>query len=171
MFNLHENVVYPGYGVAQVNRIIEKKVGGSSITFYELSFFNKGTTVLVPTNNASNVGLRSLSSEKAIQEIFKNLDNKTPKNDCHEFAASSWNKRNKSYQLKLRTGSLRELLEIYRDLRLIGSKKKLSFGEKNLLSHTETLLVEEISIVCKLEQGETIERLRKSCVIHDYEII
>jgi len=164
MFNLYENVVYPGYGVAQVNRIIEKNVGGALITFYELSFFNKDATVLVPTDNALHVGLRSLSTEKSIQEIFKNLDKPLQRNDCSEFAASSWNKRNKGYQLKLRTGSLRELLEIYRDLRFIGNQKKLSFGEKNLLSHTESLLVEEISIVCKLEQGETIEKLRESCI-------
>lgn len=164
MFSLHENVVYPGYGVARINRIIEKNVGTSVITFYELSFFNKDATVLVPTENAQSVGLRSLSTEKSIQDIFKNLTKPIPRNDCQEFAASSWNKRNKSYQLKLRTGSLRELLEIYSDLRSIGSQKKLSFGEKKLLSHAESLLVEEISIVCKLEQGETIEKLRETCV-------
>lgn len=163
MFNLHENVVYPGHGVARVNRIFEKNVGGTPITFYELSFLNRDVTVLVPTGNAASVGLRALSSEKNIEDVFKTLGEPARKIDYHEFAASSWNKRNKGYQLKLRTGSLRELSEIYRDLRFIGTQKTLSFGEKNLLSQTEALLVEEISLVCNLGQEQAIERLRGSC--------
>lgn len=163
MFVLHENVVYPGHGVARVSRIIEKKVGGVPITFYELSFINKDVMVLVPTNNADSVGLRPLSSEASIQDVFTTLAQPAQRIDYHEFAASSWNKRNKGYQLKLRTGSLKELSEIYRDLRFIGTQKPLSFGEKNLLSQTEALLVEEIAIVCKLNQDQTIERLRSCC--------
>ena len=163
MFVLHQNVVYPGHGVARVNRVIEKKVSGTPITFYELSFLNKDVMVLVPTNNAQSVGLRPLSSEENILDVFKTLAQPAQRIDYHEFAASSWNKRNKGYQLKLRTGSLRELSEIYRDLRFIGTQKPLSFGEKNLLSQTEALLVEEIALVCKLGQDQTIEKLRACC--------
>ncbi len=163
MFNLHENVVYPGHGVARISRIFEKNVGGEPITFYELSFLKRDVTVLVPTNNAAIVGLRVLSNEKNIQDVFKALKEPARRIDYHEFAASSWNKRNKGYQLKLRTGSLRELSEIYRDLRFIGTQKILSFGEKNLLVQTEALLVEEIAIVCNLGQEQAIERLRGSC--------
>ena len=163
MFNLHENVVYPGHGVARVSRIFEKNVGGVHIVFYELSFLNRDVTVLVPTKNSIGVGLRCLSSQQSVEEIFKTLGEPAKKIDYHEFAASSWNKRNKGYQLKLRTGSLQELSEIYRDLRFIGTQKILSFGEKNLLLQTEALLVEEIALVCKLEQGQAIEKLRGSC--------
>lgn len=164
MFKLHENVVYPGHGVARVSRILEKTVGGALIVFYELSFINRDVTVLVPTNNTEIVGLRPLSTPKSIQDIFYTLAEPAGKIDYHEFAASSWNKRSKGYQLKLRTGSLRELSEIYRDLRFIGTQKTLSFGEKNLLSQTEALLVEEISIVCNLEQDKAIENLRGACI-------
>jgi CarD family transcriptional regulator len=163
MFDLRENVVYPGHGVAQINRIIEKRVAGILTTFYELSFINKDVTVLVPTSNSENVGLRSLSSENSIDDVFKTLAQPARKIDNHEFTASSWNRRNKGYQLKLRTGSLSELSEIYRDLRFIGTQKPLSFGEKNLLSQTEALLVEEISIVRELGIDQTIEKLRSSC--------
>lgn len=164
MFNLHENVVYPGHGVAQINRIIEKNVAGVLTSFYELSFLNKDVTVLVPTSNATSVGLRHLSSEDSIDDVFKTLAQPARRIDHHEFTASSWNKRNKGYQLKLRTGSLRELSEIYRDLRFIGTQKPLSFGEKNLLAQTEALLVEEISLVRNLGHDKTIEKLRSSCL-------
>ena len=77
-----------------------------------------------------------------------------------ELTASNWNRRNKEYQNKLRTGSLRDISEIYRDLKYIACYKELSFGEKNLLSKTESLLAEEISASEDLDGNKAIERLR-----------
>ena len=163
MFSLREKVVYPGHGVAQINRIVEKQVAGNTTTYYELTFINKDVTVLVPTKNAVSVGIRHLSSSESVGDVFKILSEPAKRINHYEFTASNWNKRNKEYQLKLRTGNLRELSEIYRDLRFIETQKELSFGEKNLLSQTELLLVEEISLVQKIEQNKAIEQLRSLC--------
>lgn len=163
MFHCYENVVYPGHGVAQISRIIEKRIGGVVTTFYELTFLNKDVTVLVPTENVDAVGLRPLSSSEHITKVFEVLGKPAQCGRCPEFSASSWNKRNKGYQLKLRTGSLQELSEIYRDLRLIELHKQLSFGEKNLLLQTEALLIEEIALVEKTDQNAVAERLRAAC--------
>ena len=46
MFSLDEKVVYPGHGVAKINRIIDKKVGSSSMSFIELKFLNNDGTHL-----------------------------------------------------------------------------------------------------------------------------
>lgn len=166
MFCLNEKVVYPGHGVANINRLIKKMVSGQETTFYELTFLNKDVTVLVPTNNAEAVGIRPLSSQEHIKDVFRVLTAPARRINHYEFTASNWNKRNKEYQLKLRTGSLRDLSEIYRDLRYIATQKELSFGEKNLLHQTEALLVEEISLVEQLGQEKTIEQLRSLCTMH-----
>jgi len=160
VFLCHENVVYPGHGVAQISRIIEKKIGGVSATFYELAFLNKDVTVLVPTENADMVGLRRLSSPESVEKVFCILSQPARTEQVAEFSVSSWNKRNKGYQLKLRTGSLQELSEIYRDLRAIEDRKTLSFGEKHLLMQAETLLVEEIALINNLDQNIVMEKLR-----------
>ena len=166
MFCLNEKVVYPGHGVANINRLIKKIVSGQETTFYELTFLNKDVTVLVPTHNAESVGIRPLSSQEHIKDVFRILTAPARRINHYEFTASNWNKRNKEYQLKLRTGSLSDLSEIYRDLRYIATQKELSFGEKNLLHQTEALLVEEISLVHKLGQEKTIEHLRSLCAMH-----
>ena len=72
----------------------------------------------------------------------------------------------KEYQLKLKTGTLRELSEIYRDLHFIAGHKELSFGEKHLLQQIESLLVEKISLVEQLGQEKTMEHLRSLCSAH-----
>lgn len=164
MFCLHEKVVYPGQGVARIDRLVKKTMGGQEITFYELTFLHKEVTVLVPTESAESVGLRALSSPDHIQDAFKLFEVQPKKLQQYEFSATNWNKRNKEYQLKLRTGSLRDLLEIYRDLRIIAQQKELSFGEKNLLSQTESLIVEEIALVEHVAQEKAIEQLRSMCV-------
>ena len=159
-FALHEKVVYPGHGVAQVTSIIEKNVAGATSTFYELKLLTKDVTVLVPTSNAQAIGIRPLSSMHHIDDIFQILSTPTKKIAHYEFTASTWNKRNKEYKLKLGKGGLKELSEIYRDLRFIETQKELSFGEKNLLVQTETLLVEEIALVHKCSEEEIISKLR-----------
>lgn len=166
MFCLDEKVIYPGHGVAKINRLIKKQVSGKEVTFYELTFLSKEVTVLVPTDNAKLIGLRALSASEEIKNAFNKLKFSLKKSNKNEFVSINWNKRNKEYQLKLRSGSFPDLLEIYKDLRYLSSYKELSFGEKNLLQQTETLLVEEISIVEDMAYEKVVEQLRLLCSSH-----
>jgi CarD family transcriptional regulator len=160
MFSLNEKVVYPGHGVARINRLIKKIMAGKESTFYELAFLSKDVTVLVPTQNAEAVGLRPLSSQEHIKTVLAAIKEPVKRVNQYEPTASNWNKRNKEYQAKLRTGSIKDLLEIYRDLRSIATYKELSFGEKNLLHQAEALLVEEIALVRHMATESVLEELR-----------
>lgn len=160
MFARNEKVVYPGHGVAVISAVIEKKIAGRVLQFFELRFLNKDMTVLVPTDNAIAVGIRALSSAEYINDIFKVLSQPVMIKQL-DAAVSNWNKRNKEYQGKLRTGNLLEISAIYRDLRHIEVNKELSFGEKSLLQQTESLLVEEISIVKKIDIADATQHLKE----------
>ncbi len=158
IFCKHERVVYPGHGVAQINDIIDKQVAGSTACYYELKFLNKDGTILVPTHNATSIGIRHLSSTEYITDIFKTLCEPTQR--VSPETASNWNKRNKEYQTKLRSGNLKEICKIYRDLNNMALYKELSYGEKALLQQTELLLAQEISLVQNMNEEKAIERLR-----------
>ncbi len=159
MFSLHEKVVYPGHGVAQINRIIERKIAGKPMQFFELTFLNKDMTILIPVNNVVSVGIRKLNSSNSINDILKMLAEPFDYIP-NEVTVTNWNKRNKEYQGRIRTGNLKEICGIYRDLKHIEKHKELSFGEKNLLHQTEGLLVEEIALVHNKEEEKTIEQIR-----------
>lgn len=159
MFRVNDRVVYPGHGVAKINRVVEKRVGGNTAQFFELKFLNKDVTILVPMNNLDSVGIRKLSTQDNIDTIFK-IISKPASCSVAELTASNWNKRSKDYQLRLRSGDLGEISKIYRDLNYIAQQKELSFGEKSLLQETEMLLAEEISIVRKIKEDKAIEHLR-----------
>lgn len=158
MFTLNEKVIYPGHGVARISCVVEKVVGGSITKFFELTFYNKEMTILIPMCSSDSVGIRKLSSRERITKALKILSE--PANFNYDSNSVNWNKRNKEYQCKLRSGNIDEMCEIYRDLKHISTRKELSFGEKNLLSKTETLLAEEISLVNDMGEDKTIEKLR-----------
>lgn len=159
MFCVNEKIVYPGHGVAVVSQEIEKNVAGHKVSFFELAFLNKDMTILVPVKGLGSTGIRRLSSSQKIEDLLRMLAQPTSK-DFQELVASNWNKRNKEYQCKLRTGSLYEIGYVYRDLKYISTKKELSFGEKSLLQQTETLLAQEISLVKKVHEDKAVEELR-----------
>lgn len=158
MFNQDEYVVYPGHGAAKILRVLERKVGVQSTLFYELRFINKDMTILVPIDKIDSIGIRKLSSQNDIGNMFKMLSD--PVVVVHQEAVLNWNKRNKEYQNKIRTGKLREICEIYRMLKHIELRKELSFGEKSILNQTESLLVEEIILVCDMRRDAVITQLR-----------
>lgn len=159
MFILDEKVVYPGHGVAKIHRIVEKKIADNTAKFFELKFLSKDMTILVPTHNLTSVGVRRLSSVAHIKTVFKLLREPAVQMS-NELSSSNWNKRNKEYQCKLRSGSIQEISKIYRDLKHIAAYKELSFGEKNLLQQTEALLAEEIAIVHEIQEEKAVETLR-----------
>ena len=164
MFSLNDKVVYPGHGVACIHRVFQKTVGTQVMVFYELKFQSKDMTIMVPKEKMQEVGVRPISSNNLISSMLETLTIPTRYVKSFETNSTNWNKRNKEYQSKLRTGSLQDISDIYRDLKYISRFKELSFGEKNLLLKTEALLAEEISAAEKVDAEKAIEKLRSPFV-------
>lgn len=163
MFLVDEKVVYPGYGVAFISKLVKRLISGKQTSFYELKFFNKDMAVLVPEDRLNEVGIRRLSSEKDLESMFKVLSEPVVRTD-NEVGLNNWNRRNKKYQLNLRSGDLIKLCQIYKDLQVISLTKELSFGERNLKAKIEQLLVEEISVVKNMDLDKALKYLHKSFV-------
>lgn len=159
-FSLNDKVVYPGHGVALICKVFSRNVATQEIRFFELQFQNKDMTIMVPSDKLEEVGVRPLSSVSKINTMLATIADPSERTKAFEPTATNWNRRKKEYQNKLRTGSLEDISEIYRDLKHISRFKELSFGEKNLLLKTEALLVEEISAANKVDEDKAVERLR-----------
>lgn len=166
MFLLHEKVVYPGYGVAVINRLVERLVVNKKTNFFELKFYNKDMTVLIPEDRLESIGVRKLSTLVEVEKMFHHLSNFSARDIITEHNASTWNKRNKEYQSKLRSGLLFQISSIYKELNLINLDKELSFGERNLFNQIEFLLIEEVSSI----NDETVENLRLK-LRHPFEVM
>jgi CarD family transcriptional regulator len=161
MFLVNEKVVYPGYGVAFISKLVKRLISGKQTSFYELKFFNKDMAVLVPEDRLEAVGIRRLSSQQDLESMFKVLSEPIVRTE-YEVGLNNWNRRNKKYQLNLRSGDLIKICQIYKDLQIISQTKELSFGERNLKSKIEQLLIEEISVVKNIDREKALKFLQKT---------
>lgn len=158
MFYLNEKVVYPGHGVAEVSRILEKNIGGKTTRFFELKVMSNDITILIPINNLESKGIRKISSQEVIDSLYMQLS--TNKELKITINASSWAKRSKQYQTEIGSGDINKIMEIYKYLNHMSQRKELSFGEKALLHQAEALLVQEISIVREIDKDRALVSLR-----------
>lgn len=153
-FTVGDRAVYPIHGVAEVIAMENRSIGGHSLRVYILKVLENGSTIVVPMANAHSVGLRRIISQKEVDEVFAILrDRDVVHND------QTWNRRQREYMDKLRTGSLFETAEVFRDLSLLGECKQLSFSERRLLGTAKNLLVQELAIARGASQTEVADEL------------
>ena len=94
---------------------------------------------MVPTSTSSKAGMRGLISDPEIAGVYDILKTRRKVNQ------TTWNRRFREYNEKLRTGSVNDVAEVYRDLHYLKTDKDLSYGEKRMLEKARELVVTEIS--------------------------
>ncbi|GBC62179.1 CarD family transcriptional regulator [Desulfonema ishimotonii] len=150
-FQVGDLAVYPAHGVGRIESIESKVVGGEKHDFYIMKVLENDMVIMIPTSNVESVGLRDIISQKEIPEIYKVI---TEKKDS-PIDNQTWNRRYREYMDKIKTGSLYEVAEVFRDLFLLKMSKDLSFGERKLYDTAQILLVKELS-TAKNTDEETI---------------
>ena len=148
MFKVGESAVYPAHGIAIIKRIDERIVGGQKKSFYVLQVVENQMTIMVPTDNAEAVGLRSIISDDDVSKVYKILKMRDVKID-----QTTWNRRYRDYMEKIKTGSIYEISEVLRDLFLLRHSKDLSFGERKMLDQAKAHIVKEISIAKRMQES------------------
>lgn len=148
MFKVGESAVYPAHGIAIIKRIDEREVAGKKKSFYVLQVIENQMTIMVPTDNAEAVGLRSIISDQDVSQVYTILKMRDVKID-----QTTWNRRYRDYMEKIKTGSIYEIAEVLRDLFLLRHSKDLSFGERKMLDQAKALIVKEISIARRTQES------------------
>lgn len=136
-FKIGDMVVYPTKSIAEVVDIKEKYIFDSIISFYLLNLIDNDVMIIVPINKASEIGIRKIITEDDVQKIFEILQIKEIREHQCDIK-------------KLKTSSLFEIAEIYRNLKLT---KKLLPSEQKLFDIAKDLLIEELSFVKNLEKN------------------
>ena len=147
-FKIGDMAVYPAHGVGVIKRIESREIGGRQQDFYVLQIIASGATLMVPTNATERAGMRGLISNKEIENVYCILKGEGRVNQ------TTWNRRFREFNEKLRTGSVSDIAEVLRDLNSLKTTKDLSFGEKKMLDKARTLIVAEISAASSKSEGE-----------------
>jgi CarD family transcriptional regulator len=140
-FEIGDKAVYPSQGVAEIVGIEKKEVYGKIHSFYVLQGLETGLRIMVPTDKADQVGLRRIAGRDEIAEVMEILRDKEIHVD-----RQTWNRRYRGFMEKIKSGSLFEVAEVFRDLYRLKGMKPLSFGERRMLDTARGLVVQELSV-------------------------
>jgi CarD family transcriptional regulator len=155
-FNIGDKIVYPAHGVAEVDKIEKKTIGGCEQSYYVLRMLDSGMKLMVPTANEEQVGMRTVVSEEDADKVFDVLRKKEKITD-----STTWNRRHREYTEKIKTGSIFEVAKVLRDLSLLKSGKELSFGERKMLDTARSLLMMEISLAKNISITDVENRFKQ----------
>ncbi len=75
-FRPNDFVVYPAHGVGKIIKIEEQEIAGINLELFVISFEKDKMTLRVPTNKATEVGMRSLSSPDVVSKAMTTLKGK-----------------------------------------------------------------------------------------------
>ncbi len=156
MFKVGDLAVYPAHGVGLIERIETQEISDCRQDFYVMRILDNDMIIMIPTNNVENVGLRDIIEHTEVATLYSILKKRDVPIDNQ-----TWNRRYREYMDKIKTGSVFEVAEVYRDHLILKVEKDLSFGERKMLDTARNLLVKEISLAKKVGEEQVKEELDK----------
>ena len=162
-FEVGDLAVYPAHGVGRIEAIENRIINGEPHDFYILKVIENSMVIMIPISNVNHVGLREVIREKDIPKVIAVMKAKQERSNTNQ----TWNRRYKEYMDKIKTGSLYEVAEVFRDLSLLKTTKDLSFGERKLYDTAQNLLVKELSTAQDSEEQKVADEIESLFIIEE----
>ena len=138
MFRVGQEVVYPVHGAGVIESVETREILGQSKEYYVLRIATGDLQVLIPVDGVENAGLRSVCDRDTLLHVRDILADEPDDWD------DNWNRRYRVNMDKIKSGDIREIAGVVRDLTLRDIRKGLSAGEKKMLDNARKVLVSEI---------------------------
>ncbi len=175
-FKVDQKVVYPSQGVGIVKDVFEKTFKDNTVLYYKIYIEASDMVVMVPVDNAENLGIRQIVSATDAQESLNLLS------DDFEPITSDWKLR---YQMNLdllKKGTVKDIATIVRCLYNRSKVKELPILERKLYDSAKKLLEDEIAfalgksskeieaeIHTKLEPPGATPKIKHTMILDDDE--
>lgn len=157
MFDIGDKIVYPMHGAGIIEDIEVKKILGESRKYYILKVPCGDMKIMIPIESSDEIGVRGIISVEQMSSVIDIL-----KSDSTEMS-NNWNRRYRENMDKLKTGDIYNVAEVVRNLMRTDKEKKLSTGEKKMLSNAKQILISEMILVNDIDQ-DTASKIINSIV-------
>lgn len=142
-FSIGQRVVYPSQGVARVEEIRVLESGGKATSFYVLRIETPESTVMVPVENASGVGLRPPIGRAECERLLTCLAER------FDDPPANFKDRQQEFHQKTKTGDVFTLADILKKLTYLHTRKPLADADRRMLERTRALLIGEIAVATR----------------------
>ena len=151
MLQIGDKVVYPMHGAGEIAGIENCEIFGEEKTYYVLQMPIGNMKVMIPMDNVDNVGLRDIISADGVRDVQDVLQS------VPERMTGSWNKRFHANLSRMKTGDIRDVAAVARDLIAQDRERKISSGERRLLDLARQIVVSELVYACDRTPDEVEE--------------
>jgi CarD family transcriptional regulator len=145
-FRPNDFVVYPAHGVGKIMSIEEQEIAGLRLELFVISFEKDKMTLRVPTNKATEIGMRSLSSPDIVTKALDTLRGKA------RVKRAMWSRRAQEYEQKINSGDLLSIAEVVRDLYRTDDQREQSYSERQLYEAALERLTREVAAVSGVDE-------------------
>jgi CarD family transcriptional regulator len=146
-FRPNDFVVYPAHGVGRIVSIEEREIAGMQLELFVVSFEKDKMTLRVPTDKATQVGMRGLSSPDIVSKALATLKGKA------RVKRAMWSRRAQEYEQKINSGDLLAIAEVVRDLHRNDDQREQSYSERQLYEAALERLTREVAAVSGLDEA------------------
>src|SRR4029450_6793976 len=146
-FRVGDKVVYPHHGAATIEKKEKKAVFGEKKDYLILKLAYGDLTLMVPADNAEDIGLRDVINDEEVEEVFAVLRKKEAR------MPTNWSRRFKNHVEKLKSGDIYQVAEVVRNLSIREADKGLSAGEKRMLARARQILVSELTFALNVDDA------------------
>jgi CarD family transcriptional regulator len=156
VFSVGEKIVYPMHGAGTIEGIEEREVSGGMCQYYVLMIPQNWIRIMIPVDRAAQVGVRRVIRKSEVDGV-----NETLRGESTEMA-KIWNRRYRDNLEKLKSGQIKHVAEVVRDLMRVDHEKRLSTGERKMLSNAKQILVSELTLACEKGEAEVNVLIEKA---------
>ncbi|OJV61918.1 MAG: CarD family transcriptional regulator [Clostridiales bacterium 38-18] len=160
MFKVGDKIVYPMHGAGVIESIEHKELLGTDKEFYILKLPIKNMKVMIPIENAEELGVRKVVD----QNIFKDVMALLAQNK--EVMPDNWNRRYRANLEKVKSGDIFEVAAVVRNLEILDREKGLSTGERKMLNNSKQILISELTLVRDLKEDDVVSLVNATIGSH-----
>ena len=150
MYRVGDKVVHPMHGAGVIDSIVQRKVAGKVEDYYLLRLSVGSMTVMIPTGNTQEIGVRPIVSDEEAKNLIHAME------DIEVDMTQNWNRRYRENMVRLKSGDLLEVARVVKGLLLRESQRGLSNGERKMLRTAKQILISERVLAQSLPY-ETVE--------------
>ena len=160
MFSVGEKIVYPMHGAGTIEAIEEREMEGEKCAYYVLLIPKNGIRIMIPVGRATQIGVREVIRQSEVDDVNETLRGKSTE------MAKIWNRRYRDNLEKLKTGKITNVAEVVRDLMRVDNEKRLSTGERKMLSNAKQILISELTLACEKGEAELNVLIEKAVMTY-----
>mgnify|MGYP004665695103 FL=1 len=156
MYSVGESIVHPLHGAGVIAGITEERLRGVNVRYYVFSVPLSGLKLMIPIESSGAVGLRRPVSHRQLHEILSAL------RDGEDDTTENWNHRYRENMERMKSGELRQVAGVIRDLMRRDAGRGLSTVERKMLRSAKQILLSEVMLIENLTYDGAERLLHRS---------